>query len=253
MASTHTARARQQFLQSYKAFTEIIKPINATPEMKASLEEPAIAVDPTSSQKSEQLPAFNAYSIDGDVTGPLVYVNYGRPSDYDDLERLGISVKGAIVIARYGASWRGIKPKVAAEHGAAGCLIYSDPRDDGYFEGDVFPFTLVVSDADGAGQVASFRISAETSRTALDPFWDGLGNISNTYDQYNRSNQTGAIYPPVAPPASGGHVIDIKSKVTCGTPTTCSSLTNTAGRPSPAATRRSATMNCGNSPIGRTS
>ena len=105
----------------------------------AKLEEPAFAVDPTSSQKAEQLPTYNAYSPDGDVTAPLVYVNYGRPTDYEQLERLGISVKGAIVIARYGASWRGIKPKVAAEHGAVGCLIYSDPRDDGYFDGDAFP------------------------------------------------------------------------------------------------------------------
>ncbi len=103
------------------------------------LEEPAVTVDPTSGQKTEQLPGFNAYSIDGDVTAPLVYVNYGRPQDYDDLDRRGISVRGAIVIARYGASWRGIKPKVAAEHGAVGCLIYSDPIDDGYFVDDVFP------------------------------------------------------------------------------------------------------------------
>jgi len=105
----------------------------------AKLEEPTIAVDPTSGQKAEQLPTYNAYSIDGDVTAPLVYVNYGIPEDYEQLDRMGISVKGAIVIARYGHSWRGIKPKVAAEHGAVGCIIYSDPRDDGYFEGDVFP------------------------------------------------------------------------------------------------------------------
>jgi N-acetylated-alpha-linked acidic dipeptidase len=105
----------------------------------AKLEEPAIAVDPTSGQRAEQLPTYNAYSTDGDVTAPLVYVNYGRPVDYERLDRLGISVKGAIVIARYGASWRGIKPKVAAEHGAVGCLIYSDPRDDGYFDGQIFP------------------------------------------------------------------------------------------------------------------
>ena len=103
------------------------------------LDEPALAVDPTSDQKSEQLPTYNAYSTDGEVTAPLVYVNYGLPDDYEQLERLGISVKGAIVIARYGNAWRGIKPKVAAEHGAVGCLIYSDPRDDGYFGGDVFP------------------------------------------------------------------------------------------------------------------
>ncbi len=105
----------------------------------AKLQEPRVPEDPTSGQYSEQLPTYNAYSIDGDVTAPLVYVNYGVPEDYEQLERLSVSAKGAIVIARYGKSWRGIKPKVAAEHGAVGCLIYSDPRDDGYFEGDVFP------------------------------------------------------------------------------------------------------------------
>jgi len=103
------------------------------------LQEPPVEVDPTSNQQAEQLPTYNAYSADGDVTAPLVYVNYGVPEDYEKLERLGVSVKGSIVIARYGQSWRGIKPKVAAEHGAVGCIIYSDPRDDGYFEDDVFP------------------------------------------------------------------------------------------------------------------
>ena len=106
---------------------------------KAQLQEPTVSVDPTSSQHAEQLPTYNAYSRDGDVTGPLVFVNYGVPADYEELERRGISVRGAIVIAKYGGSWRGIKPKVAAEHGAVGCLIYSDPRDDGYSGGDVFP------------------------------------------------------------------------------------------------------------------
>jgi N-acetylated-alpha-linked acidic dipeptidase len=106
---------------------------------RAHLDEPPVDADPTSSQTAEQLPTYNAYSRDGDVTGPLVYVNYGRPQDYEVLERYGVSVKGAIVIARYGASWRGIKPKVAAEKGAVGCLIYSDPREDGYFQGEVFP------------------------------------------------------------------------------------------------------------------
>ena len=106
---------------------------------KASLQETPLPVDPTSSQQAEQLPSYNAYSIDGDVTGPLVFVNYGVPADYEELEQHGVSVKGAIVIAKYGGSWRGIKPKVAAEHGAVGCLIYSDPKDDGYAGGDVFP------------------------------------------------------------------------------------------------------------------
>src|SRR5215831_10085646 len=114
---------------------ELIEPTKFT----AKLEESTVAVDSTSGQKSEQLPSFNAYSIDGDVTGPLVYVNYGRPEDYEVLERHGVSVKGAIVLARYGESWRGIKPKVAAEHGAVGCLIYSDPKDDGFGAGEVFP------------------------------------------------------------------------------------------------------------------
>jgi N-acetylated-alpha-linked acidic dipeptidase len=106
---------------------------------KAKLQEPALSIDPTSAQTAEQLPTYNAYSRDGDVTGPLVYVNYGRPEDYEVLDRRGVSVKGAIVLARYGESWRGIKPKVAAEHGAVGCIIFSDPKDDGYAEGEVFP------------------------------------------------------------------------------------------------------------------
>ena len=108
-------------------------------KFEATLEEPAIKVDPTSDQKKEQLPTYNAYSRDGDVTAPLVYVNYGAPADYEELARMGVSAKGAIVIARYGQTWRGIKPKVAAEHGAVGCIIYSDPRDDGYFRGDTYP------------------------------------------------------------------------------------------------------------------
>ncbi|HLY07671.1 MAG TPA: M28 family metallopeptidase [Planctomycetota bacterium] len=106
---------------------------------QASLAEPRLAEDATSGQTQEQLPVYNAYSIDGDVRGELVYVNYGIPKDYEELEQRGIDVKGKIVIARYFGSWRGIKPKVAAEHGAIGCIIYSDPRDDGYFQGDVYP------------------------------------------------------------------------------------------------------------------
>ena len=114
---------------------EMVEPVKFT----AKLEEPAVGVDPTSNQKDEQLPVYHAYSIDGEATAPLVYVNYGIPADYEALARMGVSVSGAIVIARYGASWRGIKPKVAAEHGALACIVYSDPRDDGYFVNDVFP------------------------------------------------------------------------------------------------------------------
>jgi N-acetylated-alpha-linked acidic dipeptidase len=118
--------------------TRVLEMVEPT-RFQALLSEPALKEDATSDQAAEQLPVYNAYSIDGDVTGPLVYVNYGVPKDYEELERRGVDVKGKVVIARYGGSWRGIKPKVAAEHGAVGCLIYSDPRDDGYFEGDVYP------------------------------------------------------------------------------------------------------------------
>lgn len=117
-------------------------PIETTVEVtgpeKYSLKvkEPVLAEDPDS---GDQTPLYNAYSSDGNVTGEVVYVNYGMPADYDKLKDLGVDVKGKIVIARYGAGWRGIKPKVAYEHGAIGCLIYSDPRDDGYYAGDVYP------------------------------------------------------------------------------------------------------------------
>ncbi len=106
---------------------------------KAKLEESALKEDATSGIKQDQLPSYNAYSADGDVTAELVFVNRGIPADYEELEKMGISVKGKIVIAKYGGSWRGIKPKVAAEHGAIGCIIYSDPKDDGYVAGDVYP------------------------------------------------------------------------------------------------------------------
>lgn len=117
--------------------TRVVELLGANP-YTALLKEPALPEDATSGQDG-QLPTYNAWSADGDVTAPLVFVNYGLPGDYDMLEKMGVSVKGKIVIAKYGHSWRGIKPKVAYEHGAIGCIIYSDPRDDGYSAGDVYP------------------------------------------------------------------------------------------------------------------
>ncbi|MDQ7063215.1 MAG: transferrin receptor-like dimerization domain-containing protein [candidate division KSB1 bacterium] len=102
------------------------------------LAEPAIDADPDS-KKDGVLPPFNAYAADGEVTAQVVYVNYGIPDDYKVLDSLGISVEGKIVIARYGRSWRGIKPRLAAERGALACILYSDPADDGYRKGDVVP------------------------------------------------------------------------------------------------------------------
>lgn len=146
---------------------EMLEPTRFT----AKLEEPSLAIDPTSSQKSEQLPTYNAYSPDGDVTAPLVFVNYGLPEDYEKLDRLGVSVKGAIVIAKYYHSWRGVKPKVAAEHGAIGCLIYSEPKDDGYTRDMVFP-EGPMRNPDGVqrGSVMDFA-----SASPGDPLTPGVG------------------------------------------------------------------------------
>lgn len=113
--------------------------MTAPEKFQASLTEPPVDGDPYSAQTEEALPPYNCFSIDGDVTADLVFVNYGVPADYEELEKLGIDVKGKIVIAKYQGSWRGIKPKVAAEKGAIGCIIYSDPMDDGYFRGEVYP------------------------------------------------------------------------------------------------------------------
>jgi len=106
---------------------------------KALLSEMPLKEDATSGQTAEQLPPYNCWSPDGDVTAELIFVNYGLPEDYEQLQRMGIDVKGKIVIAKYGHSWRGIKPKVAQEHGAIGCIIYSDPHEDGFYQGDVYP------------------------------------------------------------------------------------------------------------------
>ncbi len=106
---------------------------------KAKLTAVPVEGDEFTNQGEALLPSYNAFSTDGDVEAELVFVNYGIPKDYEELEKLGIDVKGKIVIAKYQGSWRGIKPKLAAEKGAIGCIIYSDPEDDGYGQGDVYP------------------------------------------------------------------------------------------------------------------
>jgi N-acetylated-alpha-linked acidic dipeptidase len=157
------------------------------------LAEPPLPQDATSGQTSEQLPTYNAYSTDGDVTGDLVYVNYGVPADYEILERNGVDVKGKIVISRYGGSWRGIKPKVAAEHGAVGCIIYSDPRDDGYFQGDVYPKGAYRSDM-GAQRGSVMDMPVHPG----DPLTPGIGATKNA-KRLDR-NETGVITKiPVLP------------------------------------------------------
>ena len=150
--------------------------MTAPTAFKAKLDEPALAVDPTSNQKDEQLPTYNAYSPDGDVSGPLVFVNYGLPADYEQLERLGVSVKGAIVIAKYGNSWRGVKPRVAWERGAVGCLIYSEPQDDGYSQDRTFPDgPMRPKDGVQRGRVMDFPHSYPG-----DPLTPGVGATEGT-------------------------------------------------------------------------
>jgi N-acetylated-alpha-linked acidic dipeptidase len=113
---------------------EVLGPVRYTAKLREQ-----IVKDDADSSDANQLPTFNAYSANGDVTAMAVYANYGLPEDYAFLKLKGIDVRGKIVLVRYGRSFRGIKPKVAAEHGAVGCLIYSDPRDDGFFKGDIYP------------------------------------------------------------------------------------------------------------------
>ncbi len=173
---------------------EMTEPVQFTP----LLQEAALAVDPTSGQLTEQLPTYNAYSTDGDVTGPLVYVNYGVPDDYKELARLGISVKGAIVIAKYGQSWRGIKPKVAAEHGAVGCILFSDPKDDGYSVDDVFPGgPMRNTNGVQRGSVMDFP-----SASPGDPLTPGYGAIPGA-TRLSLREATAITKIPVLPISSG--------------------------------------------------
>jgi len=129
----------ETFSVLYPTPKEVSVELVAPTHFKALLSEPPIEGDATSTQTKDELPPYNVYGADGDVTAELVYVNQGMPDDYKELEREGISVKGRIVLTRYGGGWRGLKPKLAYEHGAVGCLIYSDPRDDGYGAGDAYP------------------------------------------------------------------------------------------------------------------
>ena len=149
--------------------TERVVEMVAPTRMTMAIAEPPLPEDPDTTD-ADSTPVFNAYSADGDATAEVVYVNYGMPADYERLQQLGVDVKGKIVLARYGGGWRGIKPKVASEHGAVGCLIYSDPRDDGYFAGDVYPWRSISS---GAGRAARQRHGhADPSRRSAEP---GLG------------------------------------------------------------------------------
>ncbi|MEZ4411898.1 MAG: M20/M25/M40 family metallo-hydrolase [Gemmatimonadales bacterium] len=115
------------------AVVELIKPSRK----RLSLNEPALREDPAT--HGAIWPAMNGYSGVGDVTGAVVYANYGLPTDYAQLDSMGVSVRGKVVIARYGRSYRGIKAREAEANGAIALILYSDPQDDGYFVGPTYP------------------------------------------------------------------------------------------------------------------
>ncbi len=171
--------------------------MTAPTKYAARLAEVPLKEDATSGQTGEQLPVYNAWSPDGDVTAELVFVNYGIPDDYEQLERLGIDVRGKIVIAKYGASWRGIKPKVAQEHGAIGCIIYSDPGGDGYFKGDVYP-KGAFKNKWGAqrGSVEDMPVYPG------DPLTPGIGATADA-KRVNRSEAANLLKIPVLPISYG--------------------------------------------------
>ncbi len=167
--------------------------LTAPQKYTALLKEPGLKEDRTSEQLG-QLPTYNAWSADGDVTAPLVFVNYGLPDDYEMLDRMGIDVKGKIVIAKYGRSWRGIKPKVAQEHGAIGCIIYSDPMDDGFFKGDVYPNGAFKNEFGvQRGSVLDMVIYPG------DPLTPGVGATTNAERIPNRNNAANLLKIPVLP------------------------------------------------------
>jgi len=166
-------------------------------KFKAKLTEPALREDATSGQAKEQLPVYNCWSADGDVTAELVFVNYGLPDDYDYLERVGIDVKGKIVIAKYGRSWRGIKPKVAQERGAIGCIIYSDPEEDGYFQGDVYPQGAYKNQS-GAQRGAVIDLPVAPG----DPLTPGYGATADA-KRIDRSDAINLLKIPVLPISYG--------------------------------------------------
>lgn len=163
----------------------------------ATLTEAPVPGDDTSSRTKDELPAYVAFQGDGDVTAPLVYVNYGMPDDYKALERMGVDVRGKVVIARYGAGWRGLKPKLAQDHGAVGCIIYSDPRDDGYSADDVYP--------KGAARPAQGFQRGSVADMPLypgDPLTPGVGATGNVR-RLTRANAPTILKIPVLPISYG--------------------------------------------------
>ena len=179
-------------------------PISTTVEMIAPQritlggQEPAIPEDATSGNTATALPPYVAFQGDGDVTAPLVYVNYGLPADYAALARRGVDVRGKIALARYGGGWRGLKPKLAQEHGAVGCIIYSDPADDGYGQGDVYP-------KGGARPPFGVQRGSVADMTTYpgDPTTPGVGSVPGMTGRLTREQATTILKIPTLPMSYG--------------------------------------------------
>jgi N-acetylated-alpha-linked acidic dipeptidase len=170
--------------------------MTAPVRFRAKLAEPSIPDDPGTAQEN-QLPTFNAYGASGDVTAPLVYVNYGQPEDFEYLKKQGIDLKGKIVIVRYGRAWRGLKPKLAQDNGAVGCLIYSDPREDGFFQSDAYPLGPM-RPADGV-QRGSVMDMALYPGDPLSPGWASEPNSKPSSKLLTREEAKTLLKIPVMP------------------------------------------------------
>ncbi len=183
----------ETFYVLYPTPTHVALELVGPHRFTAALVEPPIAGDRSSSRTKGVLPPYNVYGADGDVTGELVYVNFGMPDDYKELARRNVSVKGRIVIARYGGGWRGLKPKLAYEHGAIGCIIYSDPRDDGYGAADTYPA--------GAGRPAAGLQRGSVADMPIysgDPLTPGIGATKDA-PRIDRSAAQSLLKIPVLP------------------------------------------------------
>jgi N-acetylated-alpha-linked acidic dipeptidase len=183
----------ETFYVLYPTPKHVALELEAPHRYRATLSEPPIAGDRSSARTQGALPPYNVYGADGDVTGELVYVNYGMPDDYKELARRNVSVKGRIAIARYGGGWRGLKPKLAYEHGAIGCIIYSDPRDDGYGASDTYPA--------GAGRPAAGLQRGSVADMPIysgDPLTPGVGATKDA-PRIDRSAAQSLLKIPVLP------------------------------------------------------
>ncbi|WP_019038273.1 M28 family peptidase [Psychroflexus tropicus] len=178
-----------------ESLVEVITP----EEIVLDQQERALEEDPYSDHP-ELKKGWNAYSGSGEVTAEVVYANYGTKADFEKLEELGVSVKGKIVIARYGGNFRGYKAKFAEAHGAAGLIIYTDPKDSGFTRGLVFPEGVYYNDS---GIQRGSLLTADWTGDPLTPYEPALPqDDKNSPDRLDPS-EVGLHTIPVTPISYG--------------------------------------------------